>query len=494
VRQAIGGAALAVKSHPAAAATVAVLLILVLVIFSAFSSCANMGLSSAGSVLASSYLAADVAIDDAELSYTEWETDLLMEANGAERTHPGYDEYRYSIGDISHSPFELMAFLTAMYQDFTPAEANAALREAFDRQYDLQYVPETETRQRIETQVDPMTGEESEVVVSYEWRILTVRMSANSFSDIAYSLMDAQERERYGILLASRGNRQYVKNVFESEWLSHISSYYGYRLHPESGEKEYHRGIDMAFPVGTRILAGHDGTVRTAGAAGGYGLAVVIDNVLPTGSVLTTRYAHCSRLLVFAGQQVKAGDAIAEVGSTGDSTGPHLHLEVLIDGRNLNPLYFADTGAPPGAGGIPGSPGGPDIPPYPGAPMDGARFEAMVTEAQRHLGKPYVFGASGPSSFDCSGFVCYVLNHSGVGNVGRTTAQGLYNMTTPVSASNARPGDLIFFTGTYSAGTPVTHIGIYIGNGKMIHAGDPVQYTDINTSYWQQHFYAFGRT
>ncbi len=77
--------------------------------------------------------------------------------------------------------------------------------------------------------------------------------------------------------------------------------------------------------------------------------------------------------------------------------------------------------------------------------------------------------------------------------MGRTTAQGLYNMSTPVSRENARPGDLIFFTGTYSAGTPVTHIGIYIGNGQMIHAGDPVQYASIDTSYWQQHFYAFGR-
>ena len=92
-----------------------------------------------------------------------------------------------------------------------------------------------------------------------------------------------------------------------------------------------------------------------------------------------------------------------------------------------------------------------------------------------------------------SGFVSYVLNQSGVASVGRSTAQGLFNMSTPVSRENAQPGDLIFFTGTYSAGTPVTHVGIYIGNGQMIHAGDPVQYANINTSYWTEHFYAFGR-
>ena len=80
-----------------------------------------------------------------------------------------------------------------------------------------------------------------------------------------------------------------------------------------------------------------------------------------------------------------------------------------------------------------------------------------------------------------------------IASVGRSTAQGLFNMSTPVSRENAQPGDLIFFTGTYSAGTPVTHVGIYIGNGQMIHAGDPVQYANINTSYWTEHFYAFGR-
>ena len=122
------------------------------------------------------------------------------------------------------------------------------------------------------------------------------------------------------------------------------------------------------------------------------------------------------------------------------------------------------------------------------------RFAALITEAEKYLGYPYVWGGSSPStSFDCSGFVSYVLNQSGVASVGRSTAQGLFNMSTPVSRENAQPGDLIFFTGTYSAGTPVTHVGIYIGNGQMIHAGDPVQYANINTSYWTEHFYAFGR-
>jgi murein DD-endopeptidase MepM/ murein hydrolase activator NlpD len=485
--------ALAVKSHPAVAATICALLLLVMFIVSSFSSCSNIGLSGLGSVLASSYLAEDTAIDDAELNYTEWETDLLIEANSAEAAHLGYDEYRYGIGDVSHSPYELMAYLTAVYQDFTPSEANAALRAVFGRQYSLEYLPETETRYRTEVRVDPVTGEETTESVPYVWHILNVRLTANSFTDLVYAQMDAGQRQISNILMVSKGNRQYVGNVFSFNWLPYVSSNYGYRIHPISGDKNYHTGVDIAVAQGTQILAGHDGKVTFAGSNGGYGLAVFLEGETPAGERLVTRYAHCSELLVTPGQQVKKGDVIAKVGSTGNSTGPHLHLEVLLNGRYLNPLYFAVTGDDGSSYIPPGQPGGPDFPAYPGSPMTDERFAAMMEEAMRHLGKPYVFGASGPNSFDCSGFVCYTINHSGVGSVGRIGAQGLYNICTPVSATNAKPGDLIFFQGTYSTSSTVTHVGIYIGNGKMIHAGDPVQYADISLSYWQQHFYAFGR-
>ena len=125
--------------------------------------------------------------------------------------------------------------------------------------------------------------------------------------------------------------------------------------------------------------------------------------------------------------------------------------------------------------------------------LNDERFAALITEAEKYLGYPYVWGGSNPdTSFDCSGFVSYVLTNSGLVNTGRLGAQGLYNISTPVSKANAQPGDLIFFVGTYD--TPgVSHVGIYVGDGVMIHCGDPIQYTSINSSYWQQHFYAFGR-
>ena len=124
--------------------------------------------------------------------------------------------------------------------------------------------------------------------------------------------------------------------------------------------------------------------------------------------------------------------------------------------------------------------------------LEDETFAAMITEAEKYLGYPYVWGGSSPStSFDCSGFVSWVINHSGW-NVGRLGAQGLYNICTPVSTSQVQPGDLIFFVGTYD--TPgVSHVGIYVGGGMMIHCGSPISYANVNTTYWQSHFYSFGR-
>ncbi len=130
-----------------------------------------------------------------------------------------------------------------------------------------------------------------------------------------------------------------------------------------------------------------------------------------------------------------------------------------------------------------------DIPPE---ALDDEVFAAIIKEAEKYLGYPYVWGGSSPStSFDCSGFVSWVINHSGW-DVGRLGAQGLCNICTPVSSANVKPGDLVFFIGTYD--TPgVSHVGIYVGNNMMIHCGDPISYANLNSSYWQSHFYRYGR-
>ena len=173
------------------------------------------------------------------------------------------------------------------------------------------------------------------------------------------------------------------------------------------------------------------------------------------------------------------------------------HLPIYIMGEDKvsrYSLYMATLGNRPDL--FPGSsyvgkytspPEGYEVP---GEYLDDETFAAMLSEAEKYLGYPYVWGGSSPAtSFDCSGFVSWVVNHSGW-NVGRLGAQGLYNICT--RTSSPRPGDLVFFKGTYD--TPgVSHCGIYVGDGMMIHCGDPISYANLNSSYWQAHFYAYGR-
>ena len=173
----------------------------------------------------------------------------------------------------------------------------------------------------------------------------------------------------------------------------------------------------------------------------------------------------------------------------------HLPVYVLSeDQMSRYAIYMATLGNRPDL--FPGSeyvgkytetPDGYEVP---GEYLDDETFAAMLAEAQKYIGYPYVWGGSSPStSFDCSGYVSWVINHSGW-NVGRLGAQGLYNICTPTSSP--KPGDLVFFKGTYD--TPgVSHCGIYVGDGRMLHCGDPIGYANLNTSYWQSHFYAYGR-
>ena len=176
----------------------------------------------------------------------------------------------------------------------------------------------------------------------------------------------------------------------------------------------------------------------------------------------------------------------------------HLPIYVLDEiGMNLYAVYMATLGNRPDlfpTSEYPNASGREDYMDYdvPPEALEDETFAKMLDEAEKYLGYPYVWGGSSPApSFDCSGFVSWVINHSGW-DVGRRGAQGLCNLCTPVSPANARPGDLVFFKGTYD--TPgVSHCGIYVGNGMMIHCGSPISYANLNTSYWQAHFYCYGR-
>lgn len=335
-----------IKRHPIVFGIIGLLLLLFFFISSVFTSCSSIGAGGAGSIAASTYLADDAQIDAAELAYTEWETDLLLQAKQLQSSRPGYDEYRLELDEVGHNPHELMGFLTAVYQNFTYAQVEGVLQTIFSEQYALTAAEEIEIRERITYYTVPGSGQVYTIKTPYEWHVLRIRLTAKPFSEAAASYMTEAQTQIYNVLMQTKGNRQYVGNVFgDTGWLPNVTSYYGYRVHPISGVKDNHKAADIGMAEGTEILAGHDGIVKQAGSAGDYGLIVVLEGQTADGRSLVTKYAHCSEILVRNGQQIRRGDVIARVGSTGNSTGPHLHLEVLLDGQYRNPLYFADTGS-----------------------------------------------------------------------------------------------------------------------------------------------------
>ena len=165
-----------------------------------------------------------------------------------------------------------------------------------------------------------------------------------------------------------------------------------------------------------------------------------------------------------------------------------LHYEALLASKGNMETVFGS-----GNGNLSEIVDNPDFS-NPGIAFDDVTVKALFNEAEKHIGKRYVFGANGPNNFDCSSFVCWSFTHSGVKNMPRTTAWGIYKTyCNPVSPSEAKAGDIIFFKNTYNSGSPISHVGIYAGNGMMIHAGDPIRFVSINTPYWREHFYGFGR-
>ena len=163
--------------------------------------------------------------------------------------------------------------------------------------------------------------------------------------------------------------------------------------------------------------------------------------------------------------------------------------EIFQDTLGGRPYLF-NGGLPPGGSDGSGAPGI-DYQ-VPAEALTDSEFAAIYKEAQKYVGTPYVWGGSTPETgFDCSGYVCWVYNQNGY-NVGRTTANGLWNKCQHISEAEAKPGDLVFFKGTYD--TPgMSHTGIYLGNGMMVSAGDPIKYANIHSSYWQKYLSGFGR-
>ena len=470
--------------------TVGIMALLLMTVMVSVSSCGAMFTDMQSTVLAASYLSKPKEIDAADLQFTRLELDLQNEIDRVETDNPGYDEYSYNLGAIGHNPFTLISYLSAVHTEFTASEVESEIQALFDEMYTLALTPDTETRTRTVT--DPDTGEETEEEYEYEEEeeyevsILRVTLTVIPLESLVSGKMDSEQAEIFAMYRETNGLLQEFASPLDLYWYYYVSSYYGYRKNPSTGNEEFHRGVDIAVPTGTTVYAAHDGTVTAAAYDSHYGNYVVIEI-----DGYTTKYAHMDSISVSAGQTVEKGAVIGTTGNTGSSTGSHLHIECLYDGEYYNPLFYFDVGEGTLYGETPGGLPGNAIPPD---AYDDASVQALMEEAAKYLGYPYVWGGSNPStSFDCSGFVCWVFTNSGVHNLPRTTAQGIYDQCTPVSASDAKAGDIIFFTGTYNSAGAVSHVGIYCGNGTMIHCGDPISYASINSSYWQSHFYAFGR-
>ena len=467
------------RKHIGAIATIGLFGLFFMLIAAGISSCSavfNGGLSAA---MAGSYQSKPSQLDAADEAMTSREMALQNTIDRIETDYPDYDEYNYNLDEIGHNPFTLINYLSAIKVDVVAAECDAEIESLFNEMYELTLTPREETRTKTVTQTNEETGEEEEVEEEYTVQILDVELTRKPLEDIVAERLTGNDDASvlYAAYQQTNGALQQFYTPLDTDWYSLIKSYYGYRKNPITGENQFHRGIDIAVPEGTEVYAGHDGTVTTAEYDDEYGNYIVITD----SKGFVTKYAHLESMNVSAGQTVKHGAVIGKTGSTGSVTGSHLHLECLSGGEYYNPLFYFENGN----GSIYGTTD----------PIGGSGdVAALIAEAENYLGYPYVWGGSSPStSFDCSGFVCYVLTHSGYYNMPRTTAQGIYNQCQHISASEARAGDIIFFTGTYNSGNPVTHVGIYVGGGQMIHCGDPIKYSSINTPYWQSHFYAFGR-
>lgn len=359
-------------------------------------------------------------------------------------------------------PTPILSYLSVKYKDFKFKDVKGEIADIHAALYHLNY-----------SSTSTGSGNQLDVTLEYTpFQSYIALHKAEMFPKTDDYVMYKTYNQIGGTSLRSELGFPFVgKTVY-------MSSRYGWRLDPVTGTKSFHGGIDIPMAAGTPINATMGGTVTTGYDGDGYGNYVVI-----TSGNRKTLYGHCSSLLVTNGQAVTQGQEIARVGNTGKSTGEHLHLEFEKNGKNLNPFFFIEFEQ-----FISGINGG-----LAGAALGDGQYASIITEAEKYLGYPYVFGGKNPqTSFDCSGFVSWVLTHSGVKQIS-ASAQGLYDNCTPITETELKPGDLIFFQGTYYCPDTVSHVAFYVGNGIMLHCGDPIQYTSFKTSYWQSHFYAYGR-
>lgn len=410
-------------------------------------------------MMQSTYLASDDEIYAAEDYYAAMEDALQAQIDNIKRTYPDYDEYNFQVDEISHNPYNLTSYLTVKYGNYKANDVKADLTEVFQEQYHMKVEGSTQTITDTRT---VRVGESLGRVVTSGYCNCSICCGRWAGGATASGAM------------------------------------------PQANHTIAVDAQNPIVPMGTKIVMnGVEYTVEDTGNFARYGVAfdvyydshsaasahghktweayIADDNGSQTVEVTQTRTVRVLNVTLTN----KGFDAVAR--NRLDST-EAINWYNILNTSYGNRDYLWDTA---NVGGY--QPGGMsyEIPPE---ALSDTKFRNMITEAEKYLGYPYVWGGASPStSFDCSGFVSWVINNCGNGwNYGRLTAEGLRGVCTYVPPNQAKPGDLIFFQGTYNT-SGASHVGIYVGNGMMIHCGDPIQYASIETNYWQQHFYCFGR-
>ena len=332
--------------------TIGIFALILIMLMTAISSCGAMFSDGMSITMAGSYMSVPAEIDATDLIFSELEKELQKEINAIETDYPDYDEYRYNLDAIGHDPFVLISYLSAVHTEFTAAEVQSEVESLFEEMYELTLTPTTESRTRTVTKTgtrtvtDPVTGEEIEEEYEYEEEeeytvtILDVTLTVVDLNVVVAGHMNEEQKEIYALYNETHGLVQQFYTPLDLYWYNYVSSYYGYRINPVTGEEQLHRGVDIAVPTGTTVYAAMDGTVTTAAYDAYYGNYVVIEN----SEGYCTKYAHMDTLSASTGQTVTHGTVVGTTGNTGSSTGSHLHIECMYNGEYYNPLFYFDAG------------------------------------------------------------------------------------------------------------------------------------------------------
>lgn len=432
--------------------------LLFMLMTSAVTSCTAVIHGTGSSVISTTYASTDEEIHNVENAYKSMENALNAQINSISSRYPDYDEFRYQIDEISHNPYHLISYFTVKYGEFTLSQVRAELEEIFRQQYE------------ISTQSDQITVTHTK----------TVRVGESLGRVVTSGYCNCP--------------------ICCGQWSGGPTAS---GVYPTSNHTIAVDANDPIVPIGTHVVMnGVEYVVEDTGAFARYG--VQFDVYYDSHSeALNHGHRTWEAYLADSNGRNQVQVTTTETVNQLSVTLTNHNLDVVLRSRMTaneikrydiynrtfgNRNYLFDLNTLPGYGPYSSY----TIPPE---ALSDERFARMIREAEKYLGYPYVWGGSSPStSFDCSGFVSWVVNNCGNGwSYGRLGAEGLRQVTAYVYPEDAMPGDLIFFQGTYDCGGGASHCGIYVGDGMMIHCGNPIQYTSINSAYWQAHFLQFGR-